>query len=180
MAFFDVIGVGVNAVDVLVRMPAYVPAGGKYEVQDLMLQGGGLAATATCVCASLGWQTGYVARMGDNTLSQIARVEYLSRGILPDLYEPSMISATSGNTRPSSSPTKVLVPVSTVIGRSVLSLRVRQGIPRTVVSSCTPPESVSTARAPSRRLRNSMYPNGLQNAMSPRRFPTSRCGLVRG
>jgi sugar/nucleoside kinase (ribokinase family) len=83
---FDVIGIGVNAVDVLVRMPVHAPAGGKYKVQDLILQGGGLAATATCVCASLGWRTGYVARLGDNSLSQIARFEYQSRGILPDLF----------------------------------------------------------------------------------------------
>ena len=33
------------------------------------------------------------------------------------------------------------------MGRSVLSLRVRQGTPSTVVSSCTPPESVRTRRA---------------------------------
>ncbi len=83
---FDVIGIGVNTVDVLLRMPAHAPLGGKYEVHDLILQGGGLAATATCVCASLGWRTGYVAKLGDNILSRIARLEYESRGILPDVF----------------------------------------------------------------------------------------------
>lgn len=83
---FDVIGIGVNAVDVLLRMPAHAPMGGKYEVKDLILQGGGLAATATCVCASLGWRSGYVAKLGDNILSRIARLEYESRGILPDFF----------------------------------------------------------------------------------------------
>ena len=39
------------------------------------------------------------------------------------------------------------VPCVMVIGRSVLSRKVRQGTPSTVVSSWTPPESVSTSRA---------------------------------
>ncbi len=43
--------------------------------------------------------------------------------------------------------TSVLVPCSTVIGRSVFSRIVRHGTPSAVVSSCTPPESVSTRRA---------------------------------
>jgi sulfofructose kinase len=83
---FDVIGIGVNAVDVLLRMPARVPPGGKYQVNDLLLQGGGLAATATCVCAALGWRAGYVAKLGDNMLSRIACFEYEARGIRPDLF----------------------------------------------------------------------------------------------
>jgi hypothetical protein len=40
--------------------------------------------------------------------------------------------------RSASRPTTVLVPSATVMGRSVLSRRVRQGIPRTVVSSLHP------------------------------------------
>lgn len=86
MTYFDVIGVGVNAVDVLLRMPPNVPVGRKYVVEDLIIQGGGLAATATCVCSSLGWRSGYVAKMGKNILSQIARFEYQSRGIQPDFF----------------------------------------------------------------------------------------------
>ena len=49
--------------------------------------------------------------------------------------------------RSGSRPTSWFVPSVTVIGRSVLSRRVRHGTPSTVVSSCTPPESVSTSRA---------------------------------
>lgn len=86
MSPFDVIGIGVNVVDVLLRKPPKVPVGGKYEVEDLLIQGGGPAATATCVCASLGWRTGYVAKMGKNILSQIARFEYQTRGVRPDFF----------------------------------------------------------------------------------------------
>jgi hypothetical protein len=52
---------------------------------------------------------------------------------------------------PRSQPTRVLVPCSTVIGRSVFSRIVRQGTPRAVVSSCRPPESESTSFAPASR-----------------------------
>lgn len=86
MTAFDVIGVGVNAVDVLLRIPPKAPVGAKYEVEDLIIQAGGLAATATCVCSSLGWRSAYVVKLGHNTLSQIARSEYLIRGILPDFF----------------------------------------------------------------------------------------------
>ena len=44
--------------------------------------------------------------------------------------------------------TSRFVPCVMVTGRSVLGRRVRHGTPRTVVSSCTPPESVITAAAP--------------------------------
>ena len=54
-----------------------------------------------------------------------------------------------------SSPTRTLVPCSTVTGRSVLLRSVRQGTPRTVVSSWMPPESVSTSRAWATSLRKS-------------------------
>ena len=40
--------------------------------------------------------------------------------------------------------TSTFVPCSTVIGLSVLSLMVMHGIPKTVVSSWMPPESVNT------------------------------------
>jgi sulfofructose kinase len=34
----------------------------------------------------LGWRAGFVAKMGQNILSQIARVEYQIRGVLPDFF----------------------------------------------------------------------------------------------
>ena len=40
MTCFDVIGVGVTVIDVLVRMPSEVTMGGKQPAQDLVIQGG--------------------------------------------------------------------------------------------------------------------------------------------
>lgn len=56
---------------------------------------------------------------------------------------------------PASAPTSVFVPCVTVTGRSVLSRSVKQGTPRTVVSSWMPPESVRTRAAWSSSARNS-------------------------
>src|SRR5215207_9373867 len=50
-------------------------------------------------------------------------------------------------TAESPTPSTVFVPTFTVIGRSVLARKVKHGIPRTVLSSWMPPESVSTASA---------------------------------
>ena len=86
MPQFDVIGVGVNVVDILVQLPSHVEIGGKQKVAHLTIQGGGPAGTGSCVCAALGWRTAFVAQFGDNMLSQVARLEFETRGILPDLF----------------------------------------------------------------------------------------------
>lgn len=86
MSHFDVVGVGVNVVDVLLPLPSEIKVWDKQEVDNIVIQGGGLAATASCVCSRLEWRTGFVANMGKNTLSQIAQWEYQTRGILPDFF----------------------------------------------------------------------------------------------
>lgn len=86
MPHFDVIGVGVNVVDILVQLPSHIQFGEKQEVQHLTVQGGGPAATGSCVCAALGWRTGFVTQFGKNMLSQVARLELETRGVLPDLF----------------------------------------------------------------------------------------------
>lgn len=57
--------------------------------------------------------------------------------------------------REGSSPSSVFVPALTVTGRSVFSRSVKQGIPRYVLSSWIPPESVSAAPASAWSDRNS-------------------------
>jgi hypothetical protein len=57
-------------------------------------------------------------------------------------------------------PTRRFVPLAMVMGRSVLSRSVRHGTRSTVVSSCTPPESVRTSRADASSAMKSRYPVG--------------------
>lgn len=84
----DVLAAGVNVVDVFVRVPEQVLLGEKHEVQELIVQGGGPAATAACVLASLGWRTGFITRMGDNPFSVIARDDLRRHGVLSDFFIP--------------------------------------------------------------------------------------------
>src|SRR5688572_22055600 len=79
--------------------------------------------------------------------------------------------------------TRVFVLSVTVTGRSVVSRTVRHGTPSTVVSSCTPPESVITAAAQSSSASISTYPTGSVTRNHERRlsYPNSRTrARVRG
>ena len=55
---------------------------------------------------------------------------------------------------------RVFVPSLIVIGLPVVVLSVMHGVPRWVVSSCMPPESVIAKVACFSKHRNSMYPKG--------------------
>jgi hypothetical protein len=70
-----------------------------------------------------------------------------SSGILPFFF-PSFLKLLKARSIPSPLlPITVLVPSSMVIGLSVFSLIVKQGMPSAVVSSCMPPLSVNTVTA---------------------------------
>ncbi|MFT3850759.1 MAG: PfkB family carbohydrate kinase [Propionivibrio sp.] len=76
MKNLDVIVTGLNVVDILVRLPSPISPGEKHEVRDLVVQGGAPAGNAACVLAALGWETGFITHVGNDTLSQIARAEF--------------------------------------------------------------------------------------------------------
>ena len=82
----DALAVGVNVVDVLVQLPDHFTPGEKQPARDLVVQGGGPAATAACVLGALGWRTGFVTRLGDNALSTISRAEFKRYGIVDDFF----------------------------------------------------------------------------------------------
>ena len=84
----DVLVTGLNIVDILVRLPEKVQHGEKHEVGDLLIQGGAPAGNAACLLASLGWRTGFIARMGNDTLSGIARSELTCHGVIEDYFIP--------------------------------------------------------------------------------------------
>ncbi len=84
----DVLAVGVNVVDMFVRLPEHLSHGEKHEVHEMVVQGGGPAATAACTLSCLGWRAGFVARMGENAFSVIAREDFRRYGILADFFIP--------------------------------------------------------------------------------------------
>ncbi len=82
----DVLVAGLNIVDVLVRLPENVQRGEKHEVTELVVQGGAPAGNAASLIASLGWRTGFIARMGGDAMSCIARSELTRHGVLEKFF----------------------------------------------------------------------------------------------
>lgn len=82
---YDLIAIGLNAVDVLVRLPDLVRQGDKQFVDDLIIQGGAPVGSGCCGVARFGFRVGMVARLGSNTLSAICREEFRSNGVALDL-----------------------------------------------------------------------------------------------
>src|SRR6516225_10639017 len=86
LASLDALAIGVNTIDVLVRLPDHYTVGEKWPARDLVVQGGGAAATAACVVAALGWRTGFITRLGDDALSVICRAGLKSCGVVDDFF----------------------------------------------------------------------------------------------
>ncbi len=78
---YDVVAVGLNAVDVLVRLPATVIPDTKHMVRELMIQGGAPMGTGSSAVAMLGYATGFVGRLGRNTISEIAIDQFKKYGV---------------------------------------------------------------------------------------------------
>jgi len=82
---FDVVAVGLNAVDVLVRLPEEVTPDTKHMVKELLIQGGAPMGTGSSAVAMLGYRTAFVARLGRNTASEIAIDQFKKYGVSVDL-----------------------------------------------------------------------------------------------
>jgi len=83
---YDVLGIGVVAVDDLVYVEAYPPAEQKVRVLGRRRQCGGLTGSALVAAARLGARAGYIGTLGtDDELSQIVRRQFDAEGI--DLAE---------------------------------------------------------------------------------------------
>ncbi|MEK7949992.1 carbohydrate kinase family protein [Luteolibacter soli] len=80
----EVIAAGINTVDFLARPPDGVVVGGKYETDELDVQGGGPASTAACITAAFGHATAFIARLGDDPVSLLSRSQFAAAGIRPD------------------------------------------------------------------------------------------------
>src|ERR1700687_615796 len=101
-------------------------------------------------------------------------------GMRPVFHCPLTAVFSSARSRVISRPTITLVPIVTVIGRSVFSRSVMQGMPRYVVSSWIPPESVMTAEARCCNARNSRYGRGSSRENLRRSMPRwpKRCRVL--
>ncbi len=77
---YDVLGVGISAVDDTLTVERYPLSGAKVPVQSSARHGGGLACTAVAAAAVLGGKAAFVARFGDDELSEYIRSSLSLRG----------------------------------------------------------------------------------------------------
>jgi sulfofructose kinase len=81
----DLVSLGLNAVDVLIRLPEQVRKDDKQMTDSLLIQGGAPTGSGAAGVARLGYDVAYVARVGHNTLSAICLEEFKNNGVGTDL-----------------------------------------------------------------------------------------------
>jgi sulfofructose kinase len=77
----DLVGVGLNATDMLIRLPHYPARGSKVEFSSAEILPGGQVATAVAACQQWGLRTRYVGKIGDDNAAAIHRAEFERLGV---------------------------------------------------------------------------------------------------
>ena len=71
----DIVGVGLNATDTIVRLPHFPADGSKVEFRESEILPGGQVASAVVACSTWGLKTRYVGKIGDDSYGQLQREE---------------------------------------------------------------------------------------------------------
>jgi sulfofructose kinase len=77
----DLVGVGLNATDMMIRLPHYPALGSKVEFRSADILPGGQVATAVAACQQWGLRTRYVGKIGDDQAAAIHRAEFERLGV---------------------------------------------------------------------------------------------------
>lgn len=77
----DVVGVGLNATDTLIRVEHYPARGSKLKVRSAEVLPGGQVATAVMACQQWGLRTRYVGKVGEDPAAAIHRAEFARMGV---------------------------------------------------------------------------------------------------
>jgi sulfofructose kinase len=77
----DLVGVGLNATDTMIRLPHYPALGSKVEFRSADILPGGQVATAVAACQQWGLRTRYVGKIGDDHAAEIHRREFERLGV---------------------------------------------------------------------------------------------------
>jgi len=78
---FDVVGFGLNSVDLLAVVAEYPAGNTKQRLQRVARLPGGQMATAMATCARLGWRARYVGRFGSDDLGAVSRDSLTADGV---------------------------------------------------------------------------------------------------
>jgi sugar/nucleoside kinase (ribokinase family) len=77
----DVVGVGINATDTLIRLPRFPTLDSKVEFISSAILPGGQVASAMVACQKWGLQARYVGRVGDDFAGALQREEFEKAGV---------------------------------------------------------------------------------------------------
>jgi sulfofructose kinase len=77
----DVVGVGINATDTLIRLPRFPSLDSKVEFLSSTILPGGQVASAMVACQKWGLRTRYVGKVGDDFAGELQRKEFEKAGV---------------------------------------------------------------------------------------------------
>lgn len=77
----DLVGVGLNATDTLIRLPQFPARGSKTEYSNASIMPGGQAATTVIACQTWGLNTRYIGKLGDDAAGSLHRQEFARAGV---------------------------------------------------------------------------------------------------
>ncbi len=77
----DLVGVGLNATDMLIPMAEHPVPGSKVEFRSASVLPGGQVASAVMACQQWGLRTRYVGKLGDDGAAQLHRDEFARAGV---------------------------------------------------------------------------------------------------
>ena len=81
LAKVDLVGVGLNATDTLIPLPAYPARGSKMEYCNSSVLPGGQVATTVVACQTWGLSTRYVGKLGDDHAACLHREAFDRAGV---------------------------------------------------------------------------------------------------
>ena len=81
LAQVDLVGVGLNATDTLLRVQHFPDRGSKTELRSVEVLPGGQVATAVIACQQWGLRTRYVGKVGDDAAADLHRAEFSRAGV---------------------------------------------------------------------------------------------------
>lgn len=77
----DVVGVGLNATDTLIRLPYFPAFNSKVQFESAQVMAGGQTASAIVACQQWGLRSRYVGKVGDDAAGDLQRAEFARAGV---------------------------------------------------------------------------------------------------
>ena len=94
LATVDVVGVGLNATDILIPVKDFPVSGSKVENKSANAMLGGQVASAMAACQQWGLHTRYVGKFGEDHFSQLHQAEFARLGV-----ETHLVTAPGGTSQ---------------------------------------------------------------------------------